>query len=93
MELEKGDNHGMNCFFSCVLLLDENLLSFSWALKGFRGFMNEKAPQTILTYQNVWLKEAIAIEMPEIRHAFCIWDIVAKSSDWLYVLLGQCYDE
>lgn len=27
------DNHGMNCFFGCVLLRDENIQSFSWALK------------------------------------------------------------
>jgi hypothetical protein len=27
------DNHGMTCFFGCVLLQDENLQSFSWALK------------------------------------------------------------
>lgn len=27
------DNHGMNCFFGCVLLRDENVQSFSWALK------------------------------------------------------------
>lgn len=27
------DNHGMNCFFGCVLLRDENKHSFSWALK------------------------------------------------------------
>lgn len=27
------DNHGMNCFFGCVFLQDENMQSFSWALK------------------------------------------------------------
>ncbi|XP_020247495.1 protein FAR1-RELATED SEQUENCE 11-like isoform X4 [Asparagus officinalis] len=27
------DNHGMNCFFGCALLRDENVQSFSWALK------------------------------------------------------------
>ncbi|KAK9933909.1 hypothetical protein M0R45_021079 [Rubus argutus] len=27
------DNHGMTCFFGCVLLRDENMQSFSWALK------------------------------------------------------------
>lgn len=27
------DNHGMHCFFGCVLLRDENMQSFSWALK------------------------------------------------------------
>ncbi|RYR12865.1 hypothetical protein Ahy_B04g070171 isoform D [Arachis hypogaea] len=27
------DNHGMTCFFGCTLLRDENMQSFSWALK------------------------------------------------------------
>uniref|UniRef100_A0A2N9EMT4 Protein FAR1-RELATED SEQUENCE n=1 Tax=Fagus sylvatica TaxID=28930 RepID=A0A2N9EMT4_FAGSY len=87
------DNHGMTCFFGCVLLQDENMHSFSWALKTFLGFMKGKAPQTILTDHNMWLKEAIAIEMPETKHAFCIWHIIAKFSDWFSVLLGSRYDD
>jgi hypothetical protein len=27
------NNYGMPCFFGCVLLSEENLRSFSWALK------------------------------------------------------------
>ncbi|KAF5464722.1 hypothetical protein F2P56_014776 [Juglans regia] len=87
------DNHGMTCFFGCVLLQDENMQSFSWALKTFLGFMKRKASQTILTDHNMWLKEAISIEMPETKHAFCIWHIVAKFSDWFSVLLGSRYDD
>ncbi|XP_038720202.1 protein FAR1-RELATED SEQUENCE 11-like [Tripterygium wilfordii] len=87
------DNYGMTCFFGCALLCDENIQSFSWALKTFLGFMKGKAPQTILTDQNIWLKKAIAIEMPVTKHAFCIWHIIAKFSDWFSVLLGSSYDE
>ncbi|CAK9135474.1 unnamed protein product [Ilex paraguariensis] len=86
------DNHGLNCFFGCVLLQDENMHSFSWALKTFLGFMNGKAPGTISTDQNMWLKEAIAIEMPRTKHAFCIWQIISKFSDWFSLLLGSQYD-
>ncbi|WCJ23382.1 FAR1-related sequence 11 [Euphorbia peplus] len=87
------DNHGTTCFFGCVLLRDENMQSFSWALKAFMEFMNRKAPQTVMTDQNRWLKEAIAIEMPETKHALCIWHIIAKFSDWFSVPLGSCYDD
>ncbi|GJZ55757.1 FAR1-related sequence 11-like protein [Tanacetum coccineum] len=87
------DNYGSNCFFGCVLLRDESLQSFCWALKTFLGIMNGKAPETILTDQNMWLKEALAIEMPRTKHAFCIWHIVAKFSDWFSVLLGPQYDQ
>ncbi|KAL8257345.1 hypothetical protein R6Q59_029386 [Mikania micrantha] len=87
------DNYGSNCFFACVLLRDENMQSFCWALKTFLGFMNEKAPETILTDQNMWLKEAIAIEMPRTKHAFCIWHIISKFSDWFSALLGSQYGQ
>ncbi|GMI70281.1 FAR1-related sequence 11 [Hibiscus trionum] len=87
------DNHGKTSFFGCVLLRDENIQSFSWGLKTFRGFMKGKAPQTLLTDQNMWLKEAIAIELPETKHAFSICHIISKFSDWFSVLLGSRYDE
>ncbi|KAK3020579.1 hypothetical protein RJ639_046929, partial [Escallonia herrerae] len=87
------DNHGANCFFGCVLLRDETLQSLSWALKTFLGFMNGKAPETILTDQNMWLKEAVAIEMPRTKHAFCIWHIFSKFLDWFSTLLGSQYEK
>lgn len=87
------NNYGMPCFFGCVLLREENLRSFSWALKAFLGFMNGKAPQTILTDQNLCLKEAIAMEMPMTKHALCIWMIVAKFPSWFNAVLGERYNE
>ncbi|XP_023539593.1 protein FAR1-RELATED SEQUENCE 11-like [Cucurbita pepo subsp. pepo] len=87
------NNYGMPCFLSCVLLREENLRSFAWALKVFIGFMNGKAPQTILTDQNVCLKDAIAVELPTTKHALCIWMIVAKFPSWFNAVLGDRYNE
>ncbi|XP_010276293.1 PREDICTED: protein FAR1-RELATED SEQUENCE 11 [Nelumbo nucifera] len=87
------NNYGMPCFFGCVLLREENMRSFSWALKAFLRFMNEKPPQTILTDQNMCLKEAIAVEMPNTKHALCIWLIVAKFPSWFNAVLGERYNE
>lgn len=86
------DNHGMHCFFGCVLLRDENMKSFSWALKTFLSFMKGKAPETILTDQNVWLKDALAVEMPRTKHSFFIWRILSRFHDWFSALLGSHYD-
>lgn len=55
--------------------------------------MNGKAPQTILTDQNMCLKEAIAMEMPTTKHAHCIWMIVAKFPSWFNAVLGERYNE
>lgn len=86
------DNHGATCLFGCVQLRDENAESFAWALKTFLSFVGDKAPQTIITDQNLWLKDAIASELPETKHAFCIWHIMAKFSEWFSLLLGSHYD-
>ncbi|CAO2828597.1 unnamed protein product [Amaranthus hypochondriacus] len=87
------NNYGMPCFFGCVLMREENLRSLSWALKVFLGFMNGQAPQTILTDQNMCLKEAVAVEMPTSKHALCIWLIVAKFPSWFNAVLGERYNE
>ncbi|KAF8403886.1 hypothetical protein HHK36_011992 [Tetracentron sinense] len=59
----------------------------------FLKFMNEKAPQTILTDQDLGLKEAIASEMPNTKHALCIWHIVSKFSGWFSTILGVRYND
>ncbi|KAJ7967955.1 FAR1-related sequence 11 [Quillaja saponaria] len=87
------NNYGMPCFFGCVLIREENMRSFSWALKAFLGFMNGNAPQTILTDQNMCLKEALTMEMPTTKHALCIWMIVAKFPSWFNAVLGERYNE
>ncbi|KAL2598618.1 hypothetical protein AAZV13_10G001300 [Glycine max] len=61
--------------------------------KAFLGFMNGKAPQTILTDQNICLKEALSTEMPTTKHAFCIWMIVAKFPSWFNAVLGERYND
>ncbi|KAH9606009.1 hypothetical protein KSS87_021028 [Heliosperma pusillum] len=87
------NNYGMPCFFGCVLLREESFQSLSWALKSFLGIMNGKAPQTILTDQNMCLKEAVIMELPTTKHALCIWLIVAKFPSWFNAILGEQYNE
>ncbi|CAA7396520.1 unnamed protein product [Spirodela intermedia] len=87
------NNYGMPCLFGCVLLREENLESFSWALKAFLRFMNGRVPQTVLTDQNMCLKEAIPNEMPHTKHALCIWLLVAKFPSWFNAILGERYNE
>lgn len=55
--------------------------------------MNGKPPRTILTDQNVSLKDAIEMEMPRTKHALCIWFIVAKFPSWFNAVLGERYNE
>lgn len=55
--------------------------------------MKGKYPKIILTDQDLSIKEAIATELPNTKHAFCIWHIVAKLSSWFSFPLGSRYDD
>ncbi|CAL5067997.1 unnamed protein product [Urochloa decumbens] len=87
------NNHGVPCFFACVLLRELNQESLSWALQVFLNFMNRKAPQTILTDQNMCLKEAIEKELPSTKHALCIWLIAVRFPSWFSANLVERYDD
>lgn len=58
------DNHGNSIFFGCVLLQDEKISSFTWALMNFLAFVEGKYPKTILINQDLALKEVIRMELP-----------------------------
>ncbi|XP_047311406.1 putative protein FAR1-RELATED SEQUENCE 10 [Impatiens glandulifera] len=87
------DNHGKAIFFGCVLLQEESLRSFSWALQTFVQFMRGRQPQTILTDMDVGLRDAIAAEMPNTNHVICIWRISAKLSSWFSLPLGLQFED
>ncbi|KAL6650766.1 hypothetical protein ACP70R_009691 [Stipagrostis hirtigluma subsp. patula] len=87
------NNCGMACFFGCVLLSEENEESFSWALQVFLNFMNRKAPRTILTDQNVHIKDAIEKELPNTKHALCVWLMAARFPSWFSAALGDLYGD
>ncbi|KAL3353597.1 hypothetical protein AABB24_018360 [Solanum stoloniferum] len=53
----------------------------------------EGSPQTVLTYQNMCLKEATNLEMPTTKQALFIWLVVAKYPSWFNAVLGECYNE
>lgn len=74
------------CFYTYILLSLSHM-------KAFIGFMNGKAPQTILTDHNMCLKEAIAGAMPTTKHALCIWMLVGKFPSWFNAGLGERYND
>ncbi|XP_020530447.1 protein FAR1-RELATED SEQUENCE 11-like isoform X2 [Amborella trichopoda] len=65
------NNHGDTCLFGCVLLRDERVQSFSWTMKPFVGLMNGRMPQTILTDQDMALKEAICNGTFRVNQCIC----------------------
>lgn len=75
------------CHFATVLLGSIS----GWQV--FLNFMNSKAPQTILTDQNVCLKKAIEKELPSTKHVLCKWLIVDRLPSWFGANLGEHYKD
>ncbi|XP_074315207.1 protein FAR1-RELATED SEQUENCE 11-like [Silene latifolia] len=84
------DNHGRTILFGCALLRKESKATFCWLMKTFVTLM-KKPPLTIITDQDPWMSEAISIEMPFTKHAYCIWHITSKFSSWFTTLLRNQY--
>lgn len=86
------DNYGHAIFLCCVILLDESPESLTWSLRAFCSLMDGKSPQTVMTDLNMRLKDAIAINLPNVKHAFCILHVLSKLSSWFSLLLGSEFD-
>ncbi|XP_074277291.1 protein FAR1-RELATED SEQUENCE 11-like [Silene latifolia] len=84
------DNHGRTILFGCALLRNETVATFRWLMKTFVTVM-KKSPLTIITDQDPWMTEAISIEMPSTKHAFCIWHITSKFYGWFTAILREQY--
>ncbi|CAJ2656922.1 unnamed protein product [Trifolium pratense] len=76
--------------FGCALLRNETRIAFCWLMKTFRSLM-KKAPKTILTDQDPWMKEATSKELSSTKHSFCIWHITSKFSSWFNAILRGEY--
>uniref|UniRef100_A0A1J3IHD0 Protein FAR1-RELATED SEQUENCE n=1 Tax=Noccaea caerulescens TaxID=107243 RepID=A0A1J3IHD0_NOCCA len=87
------DNNGKAILLGCVLLQDESLRSFTWALQTFVRFMRGRHPQTILTDIDTGLKDAIARELPNTSHLILMWHVVSKLASWFSQTLGSHYDD
>ncbi|GMI66524.1 FAR1-related sequence 11 [Hibiscus trionum] len=59
-------------------------------MKTFVSIM-KKSPKTIITDQDLWMTQSIAIEMPTTKHSFCIWHITSKFNCWFTALLRNDY--
>lgn len=72
------NHHFQPLLLGCALAADETKSTYTWLMKVWLKAMGGCAPQLILTYQDIALKEAIAEVMPDSRHCFCLWHILSK---------------
>ncbi|KAL2939689.1 Protein FAR1-RELATED SEQUENCE 6 [Bienertia sinuspersici] len=72
------NHHGQFVLLGCALISHEDAEKFEWLFTNWISCMGGKAPDGILTDQDVAMKKAIAKVMPQTRHRWCLWHILNK---------------
>ena len=83
------DNHCNNITLGAGLLSSETIESYSWLLTCFKKCFG-KEPLVVVTDQDPAIKQAVASVLPNSRHRLCMWHIMKKVADKVYVIF--CYD-
>ncbi|XP_028060005.1 protein FAR1-RELATED SEQUENCE 5-like [Camellia sinensis] len=68
-------SHFRTTIFTCVLLANEIIDTYTWVLETFMEAMGNKAPVSILTDGDKAMPEAIRRVFPDVRHRLCNWHL------------------
>ncbi|XP_076903189.1 protein FAR1-RELATED SEQUENCE 5-like [Bidens hawaiensis] len=71
------DNHCRNVTVGAALLSSESIEPYSWLLKVFLDSFGI-APKVVVTDQDLVMKRAISLVLPNSRHRLCMWHIMKK---------------
>ncbi|CAM0949083.1 unnamed protein product [Alopecurus aequalis] len=66
-----------------VLMINEKMESFKWALSQFFQLMGGEHPQTILTDRCEAIEEAVLEVLPFTTHRWCKWNVLRRAKDYL----------
>ncbi|XP_010236728.1 protein FAR1-RELATED SEQUENCE 5 [Brachypodium distachyon] len=73
--------HGSNCLFGCSILENETIETFKWLFETFLHRMHGKHPVSIITDQDVAMKQAIPLVFKNVTHRNCLWHIKKKAEE------------
>ncbi|XP_023753929.1 protein FAR1-RELATED SEQUENCE 5-like [Lactuca sativa] len=69
------NHHGQSILFGGALLENEKEETFVWLFEHFLKCMFSKYPNSIITYQDKAMGNAIKKVFPNVQHRFCAWHI------------------
>lgn len=69
------NHHCQSILFGAALLEDETEQTFVWLFKQFLKCMFDRPPNTIITYQDRAMDNAIRKVFPNTCHRFCSWHV------------------
>lgn len=73
--------HAHNCLFACAILQNETIETFTWLFEEFLLCMAGKKPLTIITDQDVAMKQAIPAVFHGTKHRNCLFHIKKKAEE------------
>ncbi|XP_041990175.1 protein FAR-RED ELONGATED HYPOCOTYL 3-like isoform X1 [Salvia splendens] len=83
------NQHYQFMLLGCALLSDENVATYSWAMRMWLKAMGGQAPKIILTEQERVFKSVISDVFPSTLHFFSLWHVVGKISETLNSVIKQ----
>ena len=83
------NRHGQSFMLGCAFVRQEMETSFDWVFGAFLEAMNGRAPDNIITDQDVAMKESIKNIFPTSVHRCCRWHIMKKAQEKVGWLLGR----
>jgi hypothetical protein len=73
--------HGQNCLFACAIITNEQAITFKWLFEEFLLCMKGKQPETIISDQDVAMKETILAVFTRSCHQNCFFHIKKKAEE------------
>jgi hypothetical protein len=73
--------HGHNCLFACAIINNEQEKTFKWLFREFLTCMGGKHPATIITDQDVAMKNAVPDVFKQSVHRNCFFHIKKKAEE------------
>ena len=83
------NRHGPSIILGCGFVRQELETSFDWLFGAFLEAMNGRAPDNIITDQDIAMAESIKNIFPTSVHRRCRWHIMKKSQEKLGLMLGR----
>lgn len=73
--------HGQSCLFACSIIQDETIDTFEWLFQTFLDCMGGKQPATVITDQDVSMKEAVPAVFNQSKHRNCLFHVKKKAEE------------
>ena len=77
------NHHGQPVLFGCALLFNESESSFIWLFQSWLHAMSGRAPVSITTDLDQFIRVAASQVLPETRHRFFMWGIFREMQEKL----------